>query len=107
MTEAQKGVAMKVLAHAHAKNPNCSIDPATILIVINIIMNSIRLLSGCFKEEDIPKRIKKPGRIQRYLLYREVKSNFEPEERKAVYQGLLEACSNLSDREVQELLSSV
>ncbi len=107
MTEAQKIIAMKVLTHANAKNPECCIDPATILIVVNIIMNSVRLLYACVKEETIPNWIKRPGRIQRYLLYREVRSSFRPEERKAVYQGLLETCANLSDYEVRELLSSV
>ena len=105
--EIQYNVAIKVANHANAKNATCAVDPATLLIIVNIIVNVIRLLYTCLKENSVAKMIRKPGRIQRYLLYREVKKNFPHEQRKAVYEGLLDTCAELSEREVQELVLSV
>jgi len=105
--EIQYNTALKVANYANAKNATCTVDPATLLIIVNIIVNVIRLLYTCLKDNTVAKMIKNPGRVQKYLLYREVKKNFPHEQRKSIYEGLLSACSNLSECEVKELMMSV
>lgn len=107
MNKTQNSVAMKVACYANSKNNKCSIDPATLLIIVNIIVNVIRLLYTCFFTEDaVAKNLKAPGRLQKFLLYREVKKNFPISQRKAIYEGLLATSKNLSDKEVKDLISS-
>ena len=103
----QYTIAVKAASYANAKNATCAIDPATLLLLANIMVNLIRLLFTCIKEKSVVKMIRKPGRIQRYLLYREVKKNFPHEQRKAVYEGLLDTCVGLSEKEAEELVLSV
>ena len=105
--EIQYSVAIKTASYANAKNPKCLIDPATLLIIVNIIVNTIRLLYVCMKDSSVAKMIKNPGRVQKYLLYREVKKSFPKEQRTAIYEGLLDACESLSEAEVIELANSV
>ena len=74
--EIQYEVATKVATYANAQDSTCTLDPATLLIIVNIIVNVIRLVYTCMKDSAVAKMIKNPGRVQRYLLYREVKKSF-------------------------------
>lgn len=107
MPAIQYSIAVKAASHANAKNATCAIDPATLLLLANIMVNLIRLLFNCIKEKSVAKVIRKPGRVQKYLLYREVKKSFPHEQRKAVYEGLLETCTGLSEKEAEDLVLSV
>lgn len=106
MNDVQYAVAMKVAYCANQKDHRCSIDPATLLIIANIMVNVVRLLYVCFFTEDaVAKTVKNPGRIQKYLLYREVKKNFPSEKRKTIYESLLSVCEDLSDEELKGLIT--
>ena len=105
--EIQYEVATKVATYANAQDSTCTLDPATLLIIVNIIVNVIRLVYTCVKDSTVAKMIKNPGRVQRYLLYREVKKSFPKEQRKAIYEGLLNTCKTLSEKQVELLVASV
>lgn len=105
--EIQADISKRAAVYANAVDGNFGVDPATILIIVNIIVNLVRLLYICYKDSGVSKQIKNPGRIQRYMLYREIKKNFPKEQREAVYKGLLRTCGTLAESEVRLLMASV
>lgn len=105
--EIQIDLSKKVAVHANSVDGNFGFDPATILIIVNIIVNLVRLLYICYKDSGVSKQIKNPGRIQRYMIYREVKKSFPKNQVNAVYKGVLKACGDLTESEVRLLMSSV
>lgn len=102
----QSDVAIRVATHAQAKDTNFSLDPATILIIINCIINVIRLLYVCKTDAGIEDSIRKPGILDKYLLKRQIKKNFPKHEVEPVYKAMIDVCQTLSQREINELLDS-
>ena len=103
----QKDIAIRVATHAQARRREFSVDPATILILINCIISVIRLLYVCKNSNGVAKSIGKPGRIEKFLLHRQVKKNFTKDQVEPVYKAMLDVCGQLSQKEINELLDSV
>jgi len=102
----QKDIAIRVATHAQARRREFSVDPATILIIINCIVNVIRLLYVCKTDAGIEDSIRKPGILDKYLLKRQIKKNFSKHEVEPVYKAMIDVCQTLSQREINELLDS-
>jgi hypothetical protein len=102
----QKDIAIRIATHAQARRREFSVDPATILIIINCIINVIRLLYVCKTDAGVEGSIRKPGRVEKYLLKRQVKKEFPKHEVEPVYLAMIDVCKTLSQKEVNELLDS-
>jgi hypothetical protein len=103
----QSDVAIRVATHAQAKDTNFSLDPATILIIINCIISLIRLLYVCNSKKNIEYYFKNPGLIQKHWIKKSVKKNFSKKHYKHMYLSILEVCSQMSEKEIKQLLESV
>lgn len=103
----QKDIATRVATHAQARQKEFSVDPATILILINCIISVIRLLYVCKNSDGVAKSIGKPKRIEKFLLRRQIKKNFTKDQVDPVYKAMLDVCVQLSQKEINELLDSV
>ena len=105
----QQIIAARVVAHAQAKDRNFSVDPSTIVAIINCIIAVMKLLYYCYTTRDgVISNIKKSGLIHNLLLKREIRRNFKDKgERKAVFIGMRDVAKNLSQDEIDCLLDSV
>jgi hypothetical protein len=100
-----KEIANRVGVYANAENEKFTIDPFTILAIINMILTLIRIIYECRNNRDSAKKIiKSPGPISKFFLRRQVNRNFSGEERKAVYNAMLTVSGQLSDIEIDNLL---
>ena len=100
-------VAHRVAVYANAENRKFGIDPMTILAIVNIISTTIKIIYTCSKSRDVAKRaIKTPRTVQRFLVRRIVAKHFPKEERKAVYNSILEVSRKLSEKELDEVLDN-
>ncbi len=103
----QKDIAIRIATHAQARQREFSVDPATILIIINCIINVIRLLYVCKTDAGVESFIRKPGVVEKYLLKRQVKKNFPKHQVGPVYMAMLDVCKTLSQKEINDLLDSI
>ena len=106
--EIQDKIAHRILVHAQAKHSKFSIDPFTIMAVLNCIIAIVKLLYMCYSKEGIAEALKKQGILQRFLLRREINKRFaDKEERQAVYTSMLDVARELSETELNQLLDSI
>ena len=107
-SEIQNKIALRVLAVAQSKDQSFSLDPVTIVAIINCIIAVIRLLYICYSREGAANALKKNNLLHKVVLRREVRKRFKnKEERKVVYASMLDAHKSLSEHELTELLNSV
>ncbi len=101
-------IAIRVASHANAGDEKFSIDPFTIMAIINCIIAVIKLLYMCYSENSVSSKIKKRNIIHNFLLKREIRKQFTNQrDRKAVYTAMLDVSSSLSDSEIKDLLNSI
>lgn len=101
-------VANKIATTANAKDKNFSIDPFTIIAIINVIVGLIRIIMECRKRRDQAKAIiRKPGILARFIMRREIRKNFPPSQRKSLYDAMLVVSSSLSDKELDDSLDLI
>ena len=106
--DVQTKIAIRVASHANASDEKFSIDPFTIMAIINCIIAVIKLLYMCYSENSVSSKIKKRNIIHNFLLKREIRKQFTNQrDRKAVYTAMLDVSSSLSDSEIKDLLNSI
>ncbi len=107
--EIQQSIATRVAAHAQAKYSSFSIDPLTIIAIINCIITVIRLLYVCyFTDKAVAGSVKNNSLLHKIVLKRQIRKQFQnKDERKAVYGAMLDVSSGLSESELNELLESI
>jgi hypothetical protein len=107
--EIQRSIAIRVAAHAQAKYKSFSLDPLTIITIINCIIGVVRLLYMCyFTNKAVAKSVKNNSLLHKIVLKRQIRKQFKnKDERKAVYGAMLDVSSSLSEREINDLLESI
>lgn len=100
-----------LLLNKESKDNKVSFDPATILVIIKILTEVIRLYKGCkANPDDVVKEWNNAGMIKRWKLRRLVSKNLDTNTRKyskEVYNSVLEYGKNLSTSRGLELYNSV
>jgi len=107
--EIQESIAMRVATHAQAKYSSFSLDPLTIIAIINCLIAVTRLLYMCyFTDKAVAKSIKNNSLLHQIVLKREIRKQFKnKDERKAMYGAMLDVSNGLSEREFSDLLESI
>ena len=107
--EIQLSIATRVATHAQAKYSSFSIDPLTIIAIINCIITVIRLLYMCyFTDKAVADSVKNNSLLHKIVLKRQIRKQFQnKDERKAVYGAMLDVSSSLSEYEINDLLESI
>jgi len=106
--EIQKEIATRVASHAQASNNSFSIDPFTIMAILNCIIAIVKLLYMCYSKKSIFTGMKKGNMIHKILLKREIRKHFiRKEDKQAVYGAVLDVSASLSETELNDLLDSI
>jgi hypothetical protein len=107
--EIQESIATRIAVHAQAKYSNFSIDPLTIITIINCVISVVRLLYMCyFTDRAVASSVKSNSLLHKIVLKRQIRKRFQnKDERKAMYGAMLNVSSNLSERELNDLLESI
>lgn len=101
-------IAERMAHRVRDEDDNFSIDPLTIIALINVIIGLVRIIIECRKNrEDAKGMIRKPGIIARYLMKREIRKQFPAEHRRAIYKAMLEVGPSLTDKEVDSVFNYV
>jgi len=106
-SDIQKEIATRIATHARMQHKNFSIDPFTIMAILNCIIAVVKLLYMCYSEDSMKSGFRNPGIIQKLLLKREIRKHFNKEDRQAVYGAMLEVSNSLSEAEIKDLLDSI
>lgn len=110
MNEIQDKIARRVLAHSNAVNDRFAIDPVTIVLVINVIINIIRLLWHCYGKNSIIHKMKSNSTLHNLLLSRAIRREFKDiskSDRKNLYNAFKNVNSELSEKEAIDLVNSI
>lgn len=105
-SESEK-IAMKVATHLNAKNDNVTIDPILILMLAGLIVNLIRLWMACRDKSNVHKQMKEPSLLFKVLIRKEINKNFAKDDRRKIYDSILDVAKQLSEQEVNNLLDEV
>tara|TARA_Y100001973_G_scaffold43632_1_gene64982 strand:+ start:128 stop:493 length:366 start_codon:yes stop_codon:yes gene_type:complete len=104
----QKEIAARIATYARSHDENFSIDPFTIMAILNCIIAVVKLLYMCYSQESVFIGMKQGGVIQKFLLKREIRKQFSSkEDRKAVYEAIVDVSKSLSATELNDLLDSI
>lgn len=104
MTNESEKVAMKIATHVNAKNENFTIDPLLILMLAGLIVNLIRLWMACKDKSNIHKQMKHPSLLFKFFLRKEIDKHFAKDNRREVYDSILDVAKQLSEQEINNLL---
>ena len=104
----QKDIAIRIAGYAKSSNDNFSIDPFTIMAILNCIIALVKLLYMCYSKESIANKMVNKSAMHRFLLKREIRKKFrEKTDREALYNAMLEVSKQLSETEKKELIDSI
>lgn len=104
----QKVIATRIATFAKAKDDNFSIDPFTIMAILNCIIAIVKLLYMCYSKESIASKISSDSILHKLLLKREIRKQFkDKKERKALYDAMLDVSKQLSKTEKKNLIESI
>lgn len=107
-SDIQSEIVLRIASYAQAKNKKFSIDPFTIMAILNCIIAVVKLLYMCYSTESISAKMKKGSVIHNLLLKREIRKRFNSkDDRQAVYEGMLQVSKSLSGKELNDLLDSI
>ena len=107
--EIQRSIATRVAVNAQSKYKSFSLDPLTIIAIINCIITVVRLLYMCyFTDKAVSNSVKNNSLLHKMLLKRQIRKQFQnKDERKAVYGAMLDVSRGLSESELNDLLESI
>ena len=101
-------ISEKIADQAQASEKNFSIDPFTIMAILNCIIALVKLLYMCYSKESIANKMVNKSAMHRFLLKREIRKKFrEKTDREALYNAMLEVSKQLSETEKKELIDSI
>ena len=107
--EIQNDIATRIAGSAKAADDQFSIDPFTIMAILNCIIALVKLLYMCYSKESMMKyMVNHESVVHKFLLKREIRKHFSTkEDRKAVYGAVLEVSKNMIKEEKEKLIDSI
>ena len=107
MSDLEK-VATRISSHVAAKDEKFGIDPATITLIISIIINLIRLWWQCRSTEKVRGELRNPSWLFKLFLKREIRKQIKGGSRRnTMYGAFLDVGKNLSDKELNNILKEI
>ena len=96
-----------VLTKVSNRNDKFSIDPFTIIAIINCIISVIRLLYACYsKRSDLAlQSLRRPNFIQKILIKRQIKKYAEREYVTDIYESMKEHSHNMDKDDILHLIN--
>ena len=91
------------IALSVASSRNTAIDPSTILTIIKIIIELVKIIKECKNQEQT---ISNPGVLSRWRLRRIIKNAVQDKSlRDDMYRAILKSGTNLKNDELKQLVS--
>ena len=107
MSDLEK-VATRISSHVAAKDQKFGIDPATITLIISIIINLVRLWWHCRSSEKVRRELRNPSWLFKLFLKREIRKQIKGSSRRgAMYGAFIDVGKNLSDKELNNILKEI
>jgi len=100
-------VANRIASHLSVKDKNFGIDPATISIIISIIVNLVKIWWSCRSQSKTKKELKKPSWLFKLLIKREIRKSVKGKQRKYMYDAFMDVAPTLSERELDSILQEI
>jgi len=101
-------VANRISSHISAKDQNFGIDPATVTLIISIIINLVRLWWNCRSAEKIQGELRNPSWLFKLFLKREIRKKVKSgNRRKTMYGAFIDVGKNLSEKELNNILREI
>ncbi|GEM_PF-6328859 len=102
-----QAIADSVLTKVSEKNENFSIDPITIIAIINCIIGVIRLLYACrSKRGDVALQdLRDPNMFQRFIIKRQIRKHVDKEYEADVYDSMREHSHQMDETDVLNIIN--
>ena len=102
-----ENVSTRIVSHISAKDEKFGLDPATITLVISIIINLLRLWWSVSSKKSAAKQLKKPSLLFKLLLKREIRKRVRGENRKCVYGAFMDVAPSVSEIELVNITKEI
>ena len=102
-----QAIADSVLTKVSEKNENFSIDPITIIAIINCIIGVIRLLYACrSKRGDAALQdLRDPNMFQRFIIKRQIRKHVDKNYETDVYDSMREHSHQMDETDVLNIIN--
>jgi hypothetical protein len=95
-----------VLTKVSDRNDKFSIDPITIIAIINCVIGVVRLLYVCLNRSDATLRgLRDPNFIQRILIKRQIRKHADKEHALDIYDSMREHAHQMDEDDIMRLVS--
>tara|TARA_Y100000114_G_C11762178_1_gene330431 strand:+ start:3925 stop:4251 length:327 start_codon:yes stop_codon:yes gene_type:complete len=100
-------VANRIASHLSVKDEKFGIDPATISIIISIIVNLVKLWWSCRNQSKTKKELKNPSWLFKLMMKREIRKRVKGKRRKHMYDAFMDVAPTLSETELDSILQEI
>ena len=95
-----------VLTKVSDRNDKFSIDPITIIAIINCVIGVVRLLYVCLNRSDSTLRgLRDPNFIQRFLIKRQIRKHADKEHASDIYDSIREHAHQMNEDDIMRLVN--
>ena len=103
-----KRVATRISSHVAVKDKTFGIDPVTISIIINIIINLVKLWWSCRSESKARGELRNPSWLFKLFLKREIRKQVKGSGRRStMYDAFIDVGKSLSEKELNNILEEI
>ena len=100
-------VATRISSHVAAKDEKFGIDPATLTLIISIIINLIRLWWQCRSTEKVRGELRNPSWLFKLFLKREIRKQARRQDRVAIYGAFMDVTPKLTDQDIDNIIKEI
>ena len=102
-----ESVSKRIATHASVKDENFGFDPATITLIVSLIINLVRLWWSCRGKKSAIKQIKKPSLLFKFFLKREISKNLKGKHRQYVYDAFMDVAPTITEKELSNITQEI
>ena len=102
-----ENVSKRIATHACVKDEKFGIDPATITLIISLIINLVRLWWSCYGKKTAIDQIKTPSWLFKLFLKREIRKNFKGKQRQYLYEAFMDVAPTITEKELSNITQEI
>jgi len=102
-----ENVSKRIAAHASVKDENFGFDPATITLIVSLIINLVRLWWSCRGKKSAINQIKNPSFLFKLFLKREIRKNLTGKRRAYLYDAFMDVAPTITQNELLDITQEI
>lgn len=102
-----EGLSTRIVSHISVKDEKFGVDPATITLIISIIINLLRLWWSVSSKKSAARQLKKPSLLFKLLLKREIRKRVKSQNRQCVYGAFMDVAPSVSEIELVNITKEI